>query len=215
MNRITYRFLRVALAAVFICAFAQELSAKPKRGGGGGGGQGANQGGGANQDVPTTGPSNSQAAAALQAMKDAQDVVEETFESSSQWIAAQAAVKQAQTEYDESCGPVLDTLKASAPYQAAVDAQSKADDSLKDAQNTGSSDDISAAAQADMQAKSAVKAMEAKALASDPTTAAAKQKLTAAYAAMAALKQQEQNAVHTDPTWLAAKKQLDAARGGG
>jgi uncharacterized membrane protein YkoI len=146
-------------------------------------------------------------------MKDAQDVVEETFESSSQWIAAQAAVKQAQTEYDEACGPVLDTLKASAAYQAAVDAQTKADDSLKDAQNTGSSDDISTAAQADMQAKSAVKGMEAKALSTDPTTAAAKQKLTAAYVALAALKQKEQDAVHTDPTWLAAKKQLDAARG--
>jgi hypothetical protein len=55
--------------------------------------------------------------------------------------------------------------------------------------------------------------MENKALLTDPSTVAAKQKLTAAFAAMAKLRQKEVDAVHADPAWQAAKKTLDSARG--
>jgi hypothetical protein len=104
-------------------------------------------------------------------------------------------------------------LKADPSYKDALDAQTKAEADLKDQQTTGSPSDISQAAQTAMQARSTVKTLEAKALASDPSTSAGKQKLTAAYAAMSQLRQKEQDAVEADPTWQAAKKRLDAARG--
>jgi hypothetical protein len=107
----------------------------------------------------------------------------------------------------------MDALKLQPAYQSATDAQAKADANLKDLQTTGSPDDISNAAQTAMAARSTVKSMEAKALLADPGTVAAKQRLTAANAAVAQLKEKEQDAVHTDPTWLAAKKKLDDARG--
>jgi hypothetical protein len=190
----------------------QSASAKPKRGGGGGGGGQAADGGGGNNVAPTSAPSNGQALAALQDMKDAEAAIDEMYETSPDWLNAQAAIKQAQSDYNDACGPVTEGLKTQPAYQAAVDAQSKAEADLVQQQNTGSATDISEAAQTAMQARSAVKAMESKALDTDPTTVAAKQKLTAAYAAMAALRQKEQDAVQTDPTWLAAKKRLDAAR---
>ena len=167
-----------------------------------------------NESTPTTGPSgpNPQIVQDMADLKDAQTVVEETFETSSEWASAVAGIKQAQSDYNDACGPVIDNLKTEPAYAAALDAQSKADANLKDMQTTGSPDDIASAAQALMSAKSTVKAMEAKAIATDPTTVAAKQKLTAAFATMTQLRQKEQDAVQADPDWIAAKKKLDAAR---
>ncbi len=167
-----------------------------------------------NESVPTSGPSGPNPAIVkdMADLKDAQTVVEETFETSSEWAAAVAAIKQAQSDYNDACGPVIDNLKTQPAYLAALDAQAKADANLQNMQTTGSPDDISNAAQTLMSAKSNVKAMEAKAIATDPSTVAAKQRLTAAFATMTQLKQKEQDAVEADPTWIAAKKALDAAR---
>jgi hypothetical protein len=215
MKRNNFLLLCLVLACGLLAVGLHSAAARPKGGGGGrgGGGGGSAPGNSANAVTPATGPSNPQAVQALSDMRDAETAVDEMFETSAEWLKAQNAIKQAQSDYNDACGPVIDGLKAQPAYAAAMDAQTKADGNLKDMQTTGSQDQISDAAQADMQAKSAVKAMEAKAIQTDPTTIAAKQQLTAAYATLAALRQKEQGAVQADPDWLAAKKRLDAARG--
>jgi hypothetical protein len=167
-----------------------------------------------NESSPTTAPigANPQMVQDVADLNDAKTVVQETFETSNDWVAAEAAIKQAQTDYDDACGPVLDNLKTDPAYKAALDAQTTAQADLTNLQTTGQPDEISNAAQTLMQARSTVKAMEAKAIATDPSTVAAKQKLTAAFVAMTQLRQKEEDAVEADPTWIAAKKKLDAAR---
>jgi len=214
MKRIKHRSLCVILMFGLLAISMQAALAKPKKGGGGGGGQ-SGQAAPAPEAPPSTAPSasSSQITQDLADLKAAETAVHETFESSPDWLAAQAAVKQAQSDYNDACGPVLDALKATQPYKDAADAQDKAEANLKDLQNTGSQDQISDAALTAMQSKSTLKDLENKALLSDPTTLAAKQKLTAAFSAVAKLRQKEQDAVHADPTWQAAKKALDTARG--
>ena len=159
--------------------------------------------------------SNAQIQQDVADLKAAETAVDQTFETSSDWIAAQAAVKQAQSDYADACGPVIAGLKSQPDYLAAVDAQNKADSDLKDQQNEGSTDQISDAAQTAMAARSAVKVLENKAIATDASTVAARQKVVAAEAAFGQLKAKERAAVLADPTWQAAKKKLDADRNQG
>ncbi len=219
MKPTAVRIMSLVAIAMLALAVSFTLAARPKggKGGKGGGGGGGNSGpsDSVNNVTPTTSPSdNSQAQQALRDMKDAESSIDQMYETSSAWLSAQAAIKQAQSDYDAACIPVIESLKIQPAYQAAVDAQTKAQADLTDMQANGSSAQVADAAQAAMQAKSAVKDLEQKAIATDPTAADAKSRLNAAYAALAELRQKEQEAVRSDPTWLAAKKQLDAARGG-
>jgi hypothetical protein len=212
MKQINRWLMCMVMSLGLLAAGVFTASAKPKRGGGQ---QQSAPPPPVDDTPPSTEPTRNTGAITQDVadLKAAEAAVDQTFETSPEWIAALAAVKQAQSEYNDACGPVLDALKGQREYKDATAAQEKAEADLTDQRNTGSADQISDAASSAMQAKSAVTSLQTKALATDPSTVAARQKLTEANSAVAKLMQKEQESVHADATWQAAKKKLDSDRG--
>ena len=150
---------------------------------------------------------------ATAAMDAAAKKARAAFESGDEWKAANDNCQAARDAYHAASTNVTAALKTRPDYVAAVAAKTKAEDDLDALRNAGATgDQISAAADNAMTARTAVTQIESTASTSDPTVVDAKAKLTAANAALAEERKKEELAVQADPDWQAAKKQYDDAK---
>jgi hypothetical protein len=163
---------------------------------------------------PTTQPDDTLSKAAA-AMDAAEKKVRAQYESGDDWKTASDNYTQAHDAYHAATSNLTATLKTRPDYIAAVATEKKDEDDLDALRNTGNAteDQISAAAENTMNARTAVTKLEASATTSDPTIVDAKAKLTVATAALADQRKKEDLAVSADPDWQTAKKQYDDAKG--
>ncbi len=169
-------------------------------------------------DTPAPAPTSqpiSPLVTASAAMEAADKKVRAAYETGADWKTASDNYTEAHDAYHAATSNLTTALKTRPDYVAAVAAEKKAEDDLDALRNTGtaSGDQITAAAENTMNARSAVTKLETSATTSDPTVVDAKAKLTAAAAALADQRKKEDLAVAADPDWQAAKKQYDDAKG--
>ncbi len=218
-RRLTHRlFALLFVLAALTIGLNPALAAKGggKKGGGGsmGGGGKSSQSQSQTQQQPTPPTSNpavGEIAKAEADMKAAEAAVRKTFESSPEWTAAHDAVTEAQKNYDTTKEPILASVKNSSDYKTASANVDKAEADMKAASEAGDGTSTDAASKL-LAARQALHSIENSALSNDSNVSAAKDKLTAAVAAVTDLRKKENDAVQADPTWQAAKKALDDAR---
>jgi hypothetical protein len=154
------------------------------------------------------------------AMNDAQATLDEValraqnaFEASPDYVAANNELTTDQKAYDTASAAVLKTVNNSPAYVAAKAESDKSQAQLADLKaNSGSSDaDVTAQASEAMQAGSAAHKIESDALAADPSTAAAMEKLTASQKSMNELKQKFHDEMIKSSDYVAAKSVVTAA----
>ena len=136
------------------------------------------------------------------------------YEAGADWKTANDNWASARDAVHTASANVAVALKTRPDYVAALAAKTKAEDDLDALRNSGTAtdDQISAAADNSMNARTAVTQIEASASSNDPTVLDAKAKLAVAAAAVADQRNKEELAVQADPDWQAAKKQFDDAK---
>jgi hypothetical protein len=136
------------------------------------------------------------------------------YETGADWKTANDNWASARDACNSATANVTIALKTRPDYIAALAARTKAEDDLDALRNSGTAtdDQISAAADNAMAARTAVTQIETSAKTNDPTVLDAKAKLAVATAAMADQRNKEELAVEADPDWQAAKKQFDDAK---
>ena len=136
------------------------------------------------------------------------------YETGADWKTANDNWASARDALHTASANVTVALKTRPDYVAALAAKIKAEDDLDALRNSGTAtdDQISAAADNSMNARTAVTQIEASAMTNDPTVLDAKAKLAIATAAVADQRSKEELAVQADPDWQAAKKQFDDAK---
>jgi hypothetical protein len=151
----------------------------------------------------------------------AQDALNKTIEelrhqseSSPDVVAAQAALRQAQSDYDAATAPVLEKVRSSPAYQAALDAKNAAARQVEELQNQTppDPDQITQAARAALDKGAVLTTMQNEALASDPKIASLKAGLDAANQKLLKLRHDLEESVKGNARVVAARKELAEAQ---
>ena len=135
-------------------------------------------------------------------------------EASPDVVAAQAALRQAQSDYDAATGPILDKVRSSPQYEAALDAKKSAAQHVEDLQNEvpPDQDQITQAARVVLDKGQVLTTMQNDALASDPKITSLKANLDAANQKLLKLRHDLEESIKTNPQVIAARKELEEAQ---
>jgi chromosome segregation ATPase len=151
----------------------------------------------------------------------AQDALNKTIddlrhqsEASLDVAAAQAALRQAQSDYDAATAPILEEVRSTPQYEAALDAKKSAAQHVEDLQNESppDQDQITQAARAVLDKGQVLTKMQNAALASDPKITSLKANLDAANQKLLKLRYDLDESIKTNPQVMAARKELEEAQ---
>jgi hypothetical protein len=126
---------------------------------------------------------------------------------------AQNALRQAQANYDAATAPILDKVRGSARYQAAIEAKKAAARRVEELQEQSpqDQDQITEAARAVLDKGGAVTQLQGAAVASDPSATALKAKLDAANLKLLRLRHDLEESIKSNPQVIAARKEVEQA----
>jgi hypothetical protein len=134
------------------------------------------------------------------------------FEAGEDFQKADAALKQAQGEYDAAEKGAVEKLKERPEYKAALEAQAKVEDDVATARlNPAAKPDPELATRL-MDARMAVRKLEADAGDADPAVKAAQQKVQAAKEVVGQMRGKFDEQMRGNAEWQEKKKALDEAR---
>ncbi len=137
-----------------------------------------------------------------------------TFEASDDWKQAEAALKDAQTARDAAVAKVTAALQNDATYKSLVDQKAKASSEVQRLRESGnaSSQQMTAALNASLDATTAVTQREQSAISYDDAARAAVSKYNEAAAHVAQLRQKFLDSIKTSPELKSARDALTDAK---